>query len=255
MAKLFLGNREVTPTIYIRGNGISREVSPQGVYQMPTQSLSFELPDNATNLGSRALQQAFYGCTGVTSADLSSLTSITNADAMSYAFGYCTSLTSVDLSSLVTLSGRRAIYYAFQGCSGLTTLDLSSLTTISGNDALQGTFIDCTSLTSVDLSSLTTLGADNVMSHAFRGCTSLASVDLSSLSVLSGEFSVLSYAFQNTVLTSLSFPALNSNSFGYTDDHFYKMLNGVTGCTVHFPSNLQSVIGSWSDVTAGFRGT
>ena len=33
------------------------------------------------------------------------------------------------------------------------------------------------------------------------------------------------------------------------------MLQGVTGCTVHFPSNLQSVIGSWSDVTAGFGGT
>jgi hypothetical protein len=33
------------------------------------------------------------------------------------------------------------------------------------------------------------------------------------------------------------------------------MLQGVTGCTVHFPSNLQSVIGSWSDVTARFGGT
>ena len=33
------------------------------------------------------------------------------------------------------------------------------------------------------------------------------------------------------------------------------MLSGVTGCTVHFPSNLESVIGSWSDVTDGFDGT
>jgi hypothetical protein len=33
------------------------------------------------------------------------------------------------------------------------------------------------------------------------------------------------------------------------------MLPGVTGCTVHFPSNLQSVIGSWADVTEGFGGT
>ena len=33
------------------------------------------------------------------------------------------------------------------------------------------------------------------------------------------------------------------------------MLQGVSGCTVHFPSNLQSVIGSWSDVTNGFGGT
>ena len=33
------------------------------------------------------------------------------------------------------------------------------------------------------------------------------------------------------------------------------MLRGVTGCTVHFPSNLEAVIGSWSDVTNGFGGT
>ena len=33
------------------------------------------------------------------------------------------------------------------------------------------------------------------------------------------------------------------------------MLRGVTGCTVHFPSNLESVIGSWSSVTNGFGGT
>ena len=33
------------------------------------------------------------------------------------------------------------------------------------------------------------------------------------------------------------------------------MLDGVTGCTVHFPSNIQSVIGSWASVTSGFGGT
>ena len=33
------------------------------------------------------------------------------------------------------------------------------------------------------------------------------------------------------------------------------MLRGVTGCTVHFPSNIQSVIGSWASVTGGFGGT
>ena len=33
------------------------------------------------------------------------------------------------------------------------------------------------------------------------------------------------------------------------------MLSGVTGCTVHFPSNLETVIGDWSSVTSGFGGT
>lgn len=45
--------------------------------------------------------------------------------------------------------------------------------------------------------------------------------------------------------------ALTSSFENYTNQFNY-MLQGVTGCAVHFPSNLQSVIGSWTDVTAGF---
>lgn len=56
-------------------------------------------------------------------------------------------------------------------------------------------------------------------------------------------------------LQSISFPALTSQSFGTYTNQFNEMLQNVTGCTVHFPSNLQSVIGSWSDVTNGFNGT
>jgi len=33
------------------------------------------------------------------------------------------------------------------------------------------------------------------------------------------------------------------------------MLSGCSNVTVHFPSNLQSVIGSWYDVQNGFGGT
>jgi hypothetical protein len=33
------------------------------------------------------------------------------------------------------------------------------------------------------------------------------------------------------------------------------MLSGVSGAHVYFPSNLESVIGSWTDVTSGFGGT
>ena len=66
----------------------------------------------------------------------------------------------------------------------------------------------------------------------------------------------MQYAFQScTGLTNISFPALTSTGFGSYTNQFNDMLQGVTGCTVHFPSNLQSVIGSWSGVTNGFGGT
>ncbi len=61
-----------------------------------------------------------------------------------------------------------------------------------------------------------------------------------------------------TSLTSVSFPALKSNSFGTNygvTKPFHNMLKGVTGCTVHFPSNMQSVMENMSSVTDGFGGT
>jgi len=108
------------------------------------------------------------------------------------------------------------------------TFSLPSNATNLGNYALYYAFYGCTGLTSVDFSNLTSISGIQALYYAFYGCTSL---------------------------TTLSFPSLTSTSFGTNTNQFNNMLNGVSGCTVHFPSNLQSVIGSWSDVTAGFGGT
>ena len=188
---------------------------------------SASFPDLENITGNYAMDCTFQGCSGLTSVDLSSLTTISGTSCMEYAFSGCTSLTSVDLSSLTTVSGSSAMYYAFQNCTGLISIDLSSLTTM-GQRGIYYAFTDCTSLSSVDLSSLTSINSSYVIANAFRNCTSL---------------------------TTLSFPSLNLNSFSGATNQFTNMLKGVTGCTVHFPSNLQSVIGSWSDVTGGFGGT
>ena len=111
---------------------------------------------------------------------------------------------------------------AFDGCTSLTSADLSSLTTVSGQSALNWAFYGCTGLTSM---SFPKLAAISTMQHAFAYCTSL---------------------------TTLSFPKLQNLS---NNAVFNNMLQGVTGCTVHFLSNLQSVIGSWTDVQNGFGGT
>ena len=289
--------------------GIPREVSAQGVYQMPAASFTFSLPSNATDIGTQGLYYVFQSCTSLTSVDLSSLTTIRGSNGMNSAFRDCTSLTSANVSNLTTINGSYGMSYTFSGCTSLTSVDLSSLITISGNNGLSNTFNGCTSLTSVDLSNLTTISASSGMSNTFQGCTSLTSVDLSSLTAVNGGYglsntfygcthltsvdlsnlatvnvsygmqkifyycsgltsvnlssltdiskaNVLTSAFQGcTSLTSLSFPALTSTSFGNATNQFSNMLSGVTGCTVHFPSNLQSVMSSWSDVTNGFAGT
>ena len=234
--------------------GFNREISSQGVFQIPSTSFTFRLPQNAIDIGDKVMYEAFQGCTSLTSVDLSSLTTVSGSQALSYSFSNCTSLTSVDLSSLTTVSGYYALDSAFQECTSLTSADLSSLTTVSGIDGMTSAFTGCSSLTSVDLSSLTTISGYAGMSTIFQSCTSLTSVNLSSLTTISGSFG-LKQAFWNTSLTSLSFPSLTSTSFGSYTNQFNDMLKGVTGCTVHFPSNLQSVIRSWSSVTSGFGGT
>ena len=237
------------------GVGIPREVSAQGVYQIPSQSFAFSLPAGATAVGERALNGAFRDCTSLTSVDLSPLTAVSASSALYNAFYGCTSLTSVNLSSLATVSGSSAFNGAFRNCTSLTSVNLSSLTTVSGSSAFGDAFRDCTSLTSVNLSSLTTASTLNAFNSAFRNCTSLTSVNLSSLTTVSAGW-VLAEAFSGCAsLTSLSFPALTPSSFVPYTNQFNSMLNGCSNVTVHFPAAIQSTIGSWASVTGGFGGT
>ena len=208
------------------------------------------------SIGPNQLYNAYYNNTSISGAvDMSDLITVNTANAAQGAFFQCTGITSVDLSSLTTISGQYAFYQAFQSCTGITSVDLSSLTTISGSSACSNMFDGCTGITSVDLSSLTLIYSYSGLSNFCSNNTLLTNVDLSSLTTVTSG-SIFYQAFANCAsLTSISFPSLNINSFGSYTNQFNKMLNGVTGCTVHFPSNLQSVIGSWADVTAGFGGT
>jgi hypothetical protein len=96
---------------------------------------------------------------------------------------------------------------------------------------------------------------------AFRQCSLLSEVDMSTVdsmplaNALGGSAATGGAFAYCTSLQTLSFPALKSTSFGSYTSQFNYMLRGVTGCTVHFPSNLQSVISSWNSVTTGFGGT
>lgn len=195
------------------------------------------------------------GLSSIENVYFPNLENITGNYAMAYVVSQCTNLTSVYLANLNTISGTNAMERAFNGCTNLTSLDLSSLTTISGTSAMRYTFNGCTSLSSLDLSSLTIISGTTAMDYAFRGCTNLTSVDLSSLTTISSNNAMRQCFGACTSLTTLSFPSLTSTSFGSYTNQFNNMLKGVTGCTVHFPSNLQSVIGSWKDVTSGFGGT
>lgn len=234
--------------------GIPKEVNAQGVYGSPAQTFSFSLPSTATDLAQQALYFAFVGCQTLTSADLSSLTTVSGYTAMYHGFQRCTSMTSVDLGSLTSVTNTEALRSAFEECTSLQSVDLSSLTTVSGSRAFDSAFSKCSSLSSIDLSSLTTVSGSNCFYTAFAR-SALTSVSFDNLSDISGSnafYQIFTYCAN---LTTLSFPALTTTSFGANTNQFNSMLYRCSNVTVHFPSAIQSTIGSWNSVTSGFDGT
>lgn len=205
--------------------------------------------------GINAFNGCFGSCTGITGVNFNNLTAITGDHAFSDAF-YHSGLTSLSMPVLTSLSSGSYVCASMcEGCTNLITADLHSLTSVTGVRDCEEMFYGCTGLTSIDLSSLTTLGANYAISKICYGCTSITSMIFPSLTTIS-NYGVLDSSFYGcTNLTSLSFPALTSTSFGTQTNQFNNMLQGVTGCTVHFPSNIQSKIGSWASVTGGFGGT
>lgn len=236
------------------GVGIPRGVDAQGVFGNPTQNFTFSLPSTARDLGTYSLYDAFYNCSTLIAVDMSTITTASGQNAAYWAFYNCGNLASIDMRSLTTVSGTSAMQSICQGCRNLTSVNLSSLKSVTSLQGMSNAFSSCRSLASIDLSSLTTLSGSSCMSGAFAYAT-VTSVTFTSLTTLTGS-KALNTAFSNCgSLQSLYFPALTSSSFGSYTNQFDTMLRYTSGVTVHFPSSIQSTIGSWASVTSAFGST
>lgn len=214
-----------------------------------------------TDIDDYVFAYAYYKCTSFTSdqtADLRYFTTV-NGNSACLSMFESSNIKSINLSGLTYVYGSNS-FYQFAYSSGLQTLDISNLRQIglSASDTKSSTFLrafaGCYSLSSINLSNLIAIYHQYCFQAAFQS-TGLTSVSFTSLTTIPKPGIFFQTFGSCSSLTSLSFPALTSTSFGSYTNQFQNMLSGVTGCTVHFPSNLQSVIGSWSDVLAGFSGT
>lgn len=183
----------------------------------------------------------------VSSTNMIDLTGVTDVGNYVLAYSYYQASfpanTNVDLSNITTISGTYACWETFAYASGIVSADLSGLTTVSGNNACNMMFA-YSSITSINVSNLTTLSGGYAFTAVCRNCSGLTSVVFSKLNEVTGS-NCLSETFRNcTNLTSLSFPALKSTSFDSRTNQFSNIVQGVTGCTIHFPSNLDPAGGS-----------
>ncbi|GMO61502.1 MAG: hypothetical protein Ta2G_21230 [Termitinemataceae bacterium] len=162
----------------------------------------YSIPVGVTGI----VEEAFYGCTGLTSVSIpASVTSIGK-----YAFWGCTGLTSISISASVTSIG----YYAFSGCTGLTSVSIPASVTYIGDE----TFARCTSLTSVSIP----IGVTIIGIGAFADCTRLTSV-----SIPASVTSIDSTAFYNcTGLTSI---LVDTNNKKYTSRDGVQALPALVG--------------------------
>lgn len=221
---------------------------------------------NIEYIDSYQLQNAFSYNVGLTSVDLQNLITVHcdyTADASCLeAFIGCSNLTTLDIGVRYIEGGADACKSMFEDCDITGALNLGKLNTISGQTVAEKMFKNNPHITSIDISALYTITGTAACRQMFANCIGVTSIRFDSLDVLTGSKclqELFTFGTSTPALTSISFPALTPSSFGANTDQFYDMLRGYTnhggtGCVVHFPSNIQSVIGSWSDVTGKFSG-
>ena len=231
---------------------------------------------NTITLGIYSLKNAFALCSALTgSVDLSSIKKVPE-----YGLYYCfaqTKITSLDLSSVymidnygcnyistqnsslqqINLSsvkwvGDNGLYYAFNNCTNLSgNIDLSNIISVASG-GLSGMMSGDTKITGLDLSNLMFLRGTSTLGSICSGCSMLSSINISKIARCDSN-NGFSLAFKDTAISSLSFNGLADCS--QLSDVFNNMLQGVTGCTVHFPADLETRMQSYSSVIAGFGGT
>ena len=255
MAKLYIGDSQGTPAIVkieevpktkfgISVDAFLGDVDENGVYQIPTEPFTLDLSSIKSLPYYYGLYYKFCRTSVSGTLTIGLEGDLSSRGAMYSCFYNCTGLTSINLSSLTTVSGSSSMYSCFQNCDGLTSIDFSSLTTVSGSNALQYCFDGCTGLTSVNLSSLTTVSGNYALQSCFDGCTGLTSVNLSSLTTVSGSGALQSCFDHCTKLSTISFPVLTSvvnNSFGSASYNY--IFNGCKALTeIHFRADMQATI-------------
>ena len=145
--------------------------------------------------------EAFYGCSGLTSIEIgNSVTSIGD-----FAFRNCSSLTSIEIPNSVTSIGDEAFYY----CRSLTNVVIGNSVTSIGNTA----FAYCESLTSIEIpNSVTSIGDD-----AFVGCSGLTSVIIGNSVTSIGKSAFAWCDSLTSIEIGNSVTSIGNNAFAYCD--------------------------------------
>lgn len=134
--------------------------------------------------------------------------------------------------------GEHGLEYSY-AYSNITSADLSKLKAVSGANGCSSCFYWSPLLTSVNVSGIESITGNSAMSYFVAGCALLTSITFNKLKIINAN-SGFNYAFRYSGIQNIYFPVLESVG----TNNFANMINGITGCTIHFPSALDPQGGS-----------
>lgn len=215
-----------------------------GVLQFPTADVNIVF-DGIEDITTYGLYYKFYGYAGLTgSISFPDLEDISGLYACYNTF-YSTGISEVLFPSLTTVSGIYAAQSMFS-YTPITSVSFPALVSVTGNSGMRQMFQNCENLTSALFPELTTVSGQMGLGYIFSSADILT-LEFPKLSVLTGVRALFHMFDGCKNLTSVSFPALTTDSFGTTKNQFEAIFNITTGqtsgaITMHFPSNLESII-------------
>lgn len=157
-------------------------------------------------------------------------------------FAYCDNIEGLYLGNLTSV-GKNGLEYICRNCPSLKSVDISKITTLTTN-ALYMAFSSCENLEEIDVSNIESITGSYAMYQCLDGCSKLKVLRFTKLSVITGSYALNSCCYYCYALTDVYFNALTSQSFGTNTTQLRSFLGSVTGCTLHFPSNLNPENGS-----------
>ena len=199
-----------------------------------------------TITGSYALANLCSGISTLSSVDMKNVETISGNHACESMATNTYNLSGFNLDKLKSISGTQACYRMFSAIK-TTTISLPSLESVYGTQSCQEMFGSSTA-TTVNLPKLVVAQTSNTLANygalqnMMASSTNLTAFNIPSLKSILGVNTMRGVIASCSSMTSLSFPAVNPNSFGDKTNQFVGMCSNIPNITLHFPSNVQSVI-------------
>ncbi|MBR2028227.1 MAG: hypothetical protein IKA10_04460 [Oscillospiraceae bacterium] len=208
---------------------------------------------NVTLISGNNVCNAMFRNSGIDTIHMQRLVKISGNGSCSFMFAGTGNLQGASLPSLESVVGTNACDSMFAG-SALKSFSASNWKNIQADKACLNEFSKCINLIVVQVPMLETISGTQACKGWFQDCTLLQEIEFPKLSKIAAS-AVFDSAFRNSGIQEIKFPELNSTSFGTYTDQFHDMLSGTNNCVVHFPSNLQSLLSTWTDVQNKFGST